>query len=676
MKKITLILIAIALFIGAAFAQQPYVTPNTAVNYSFADLVACSNGAVVLEGTSYVMKNDVTISALDSLEVTENITVKIYDGKTLTINGSYWKVDAPTQATFTHYATGEYYATIRIESGSYVRLNNAVFTYGSGIRIIDSDFEMDSCIMNNHNYSSQASGAISTTTGKVIVKNSTFKNNVRSAFNSGANTGTTFEISNCYLENNVTENSNRPQINIGPAQSGEVSKIMNNTILGNRELTMVGGISTSSLLGVSTTYLIEGNTVKDNRYGITFTGSNITGTIKGNKLQRNNTQNSPNLGGSGINITAPGGNTHAIITENIISENLWGITLVGNTTDFSVGPTANLGNTSVPENDPEYNIGRNIFYDNGNEGELYDLYNNNPNDVMAQNNNWGVSEQTEELIRTVIRDSYNNPNYGTVTFMPPFNACKPAKNLNVVYTADCANALLTWEAPAKGYAPHLIFRDGTRIGYVYNETTFTDTGFEYWKPHTWSIVVVCEYGEESIPVEKSLDYCTSPPAATNLSITFSDNCNSAKLTWTASFPFSNKLYNIYRDNELIKENHDITTYSDANFGEGTHTWQVIVIYDDIESAPVSATKTCVLGIEEPELPSFTIIPNPACEEITISAIADFYRVEVLHFLGQTVSSQSVIGNSAKLDVSNLTHGVYFVRIASEQGTSVKKFVKQ
>ncbi|MCL1968319.1 MAG: T9SS type A sorting domain-containing protein [Bacteroidetes bacterium] len=676
MKKITFFLTTLPLFMCVAFAQQPYVTPNTAMKYSFADLVACSNGTVILEGTDYVMTNDVTISALDSLEVTENILVKIYSGKILTISGSYWKVAAPTQATFTHYATSEYYATIRVETGSYVRLNNATFTYGSGIRVISSDFEMDNCTVNNNNFSSQASGAISTTTGKVIVKNSTFKNNVRSAFNSGANTGCTFEITNCYLENNVTENTNRPQINLGPAQAGEVTKIINNTIIGNRELTQVGGISTSSLMSVPTTYFIEGNTVKDNRYGITFTGSNITGTIKGNILQDNNTQNSPNLGGSGINITASGGNTHAIITENVISGNLWGITLVGNTTNFSTGPTANLGNISVPENDPNYNIGHNIFSNNGNTGELFDLYNNNPNDIMAQNNNWGVPEQTEELIRTVIRDSYNNPNYGTVTFMPPYiipDVCDTITNLKVLYTDDCDSTLLTWDAPTEGEFTYKVYRDGALIATV-NETSCTDVTFKPWKNHIWTVVVVCENGEESEPVEKGLQYCTEVPPATNLTVTFLDNCNTAKLTWTSP-SFSNLLFNIYRDNQLIKEHHDITTYSDTDFGEGSHTWSVTVFIDNLESDPVSATDAC-LGIDETALPTFSIVPNPAYKDITISAKIDFHKVEVINFLGQPILSQSVVGNTATLDISNLANGVYFVRMVSLKGIGVRKLVKQ
>jgi len=431
---------------------QPYITPNTALEYTFDDLVTHSNGTVKKVGDIYVMRENVTISELDALIVNSDITVKIFAGKVLKIDGSRWEIDAPNQAIFTNNATGEYYATILVEEGSYVRLNNATFTYGSGIRVIDSDFEMDYCTMSYHNFSSQASGAISTTRGKMIVKNSTFTNNVRSAFNSAANIGCTFEIINCYLENNVTENTNRPQINVGPARAGETTKIIGCTIIGNRSFTNVGAVSTSSLLGVATNSLVENNYMKDNRYGITFTGANINGIIKGNTLIDNNVEVNPMMGGSGINITGSAGNVHAVITENIISGHHWGITLVGNTSTYAAGPTANIGNIDVPQDHPEYNIGKNIFSNNGNGGQWYDLFNNNPNDVMAQNNNWGVPEQTEDLIRTVIRDKFNDERYGTVTFMPPYiigdDECNPPTNLEVIYTEYC-NAVLTWDAPVK-----------------------------------------------------------------------------------------------------------------------------------------------------------------------------------------------------------------------------------
>jgi len=74
--------------------------------------------------------------------------------------------------------------------------------------------------------------------------------------------------------------------------------------------------------------------------------------------------------------------------------------------------------------------------------------------------------------------------------------------------------------------------------------------------------------------------------------------------------------------------------------------------------------------------SFSIVPNPASSHITVTAANNFHTVEVLGFLGQTIYSQSNIGNKTTLDVSNYANGVYFVRVISENGVSVNKFVKQ
>ena len=78
----------------------------------------------------------------------------------------------------------------------------------------------------------------------------------------------------------------------------------------------------------------------------------------------------------------------------------------------------NLGCLEEGEN---YNPGGNVFIDNGNNGELYDLYNNSTLTVYAQNNTWNVSEQTEEQIESVIFHKHDNPKLGEVIFMPAAN---------------------------------------------------------------------------------------------------------------------------------------------------------------------------------------------------------------------------------------------------------------
>ena len=55
---------------------------------------------------------------------------------------------------------------------------------------------------------------------------------------------------------------------------------------------------------------------------------------------------------------------------------------------------------------------------NGNNGELYDLYNNSANTVYAQGNRWNVSEQTQEQIETVIYHKHDNSSLGEVIYWP------------------------------------------------------------------------------------------------------------------------------------------------------------------------------------------------------------------------------------------------------------------
>ncbi|MCL1850096.1 MAG: T9SS type A sorting domain-containing protein [Bacteroidetes bacterium] len=140
-------------------------------------------------------------------------------------------------------------------------------------------------------------------------------------------------------------------------------------------------------------------------------------------------------------------------------------------------------------------------------------------------------------------------------------------------------------------------------------------------------------------------------------------------------------YNVYRDGELIATKITDLSFSDKTFDPNVgHKWSVKVACPAGDlSAPIYVTKEKCgdVGVNETKTKSFTIVPNPATDKITITANNNFNTIEVINFLGQTVISQSNILNSATtLDVAHLNSGVYFVRIASETGTSVQKFVKR
>ena len=134
-------------------------------------------------------------------------------------------------------------------------------------------------------------------------------------------------------------------------------------------------------------------------------------------------------------------------------------------------------------------------------------------------------------------------------------------------------------------------------------------------------------------------------------------------------------YDIYQDDFLLGETTD-TIYT-TPYIENEHNYCIVAVYDEeTQSEKICIEIICEVGIDEYIQPNFTIIPNPATNQITISSATPFQSVEIFNFLGQTVVSLSAVGNTATLNVSNLNNGIYFVRVGFEGGKRMKKLVKQ
>ena len=165
-------------------------------------------------------------------------------------------------------------------------------------------------------------------------------------------------------------------------------------------------------------------------------------------------------------------------------------------------------------------------------------------------------------------------------------------------------------------------------------------------------------------------------------LTFFADPLKARYCWThaAYVEYSGTVnYNVYRDGIKIAGPIEETTFEDKTFDSSqAHRWSIAVVcYNDGDSEWVSVEKEiCRVGINEMEKTGFSIAPNPATHSIRISAERNFNKIEIVNFLGQTVLTQLNDKNSATVDISNLTNDIYFVRIISENGTSVQKFVKQ
>ncbi|MBK5284630.1 MAG: T9SS type A sorting domain-containing protein [Bacteroidia bacterium] len=99
---------------------------------------------------------------------------------------------------------------------------------------------------------------------------------------------------------------------------------------------------------------------------------------------------------------------------------------------------------------------------------------------------------------------------------------------------------------------------------------------------------------------------------------------------------------------------------------------------------IDMVKLCYVGIDEgkKEKEYFLISPNPAINEIGITN-AEFriIEIEIYDVMGKKIKvltpGPSPSGEeSASIDVSKLTPGIYFVKVKGETGERVAKFVKQ
>ncbi|MEN6511989.1 MAG: T9SS type A sorting domain-containing protein, partial [Chloroherpetonaceae bacterium] len=89
-----------------------------------------------------------------------------------------------------------------------------------------------------------------------------------------------------------------------------------------------------------------------------------------------------------------------------------------------------------------------------------------------------------------------------------------------------------------------------------------------------------------------------------------------------------------------------------------------------------------LDVKENILPEYpedniSVFPNPANDYLKIEqGEANISHVEIINLQGQIVKSQRILGNQSTLDLTNLSTGVYILKIYTDSGFIIKKLIKQ
>ncbi len=120
-----------------------------------------------------------------------------------------------------------------------------------------------------------------------------------------------------------------------------------------------------------------------------------------------------------------------------------------------------------------------------------------------------------------------------------------------------------------------------------------------------------------------------------------------------------------------------TSYVAGTNNEGTIEFYVRTVKDELESEP-SEVYTIVIeddAIEE-FASSFNIYPNPANDKLFIEAETNVEEVSVYTLTGVMVYNEQCSMNNVQLNVSDLNSGVYFVKVRTYNGETVKRFIKK
>jgi len=107
--------------------------------------------------------------------------------------------------------------------------------------------------------------------------------------------------------------------------------------------------------------------------------------------------------------------------------------------------------------------------------------------------------------------------------------------------------------------------------------------------------------------------------------------------------------------------------------EGTYT---LTAYDDFSiTCPVIQSvivvNECKLGLSDLDFADdFIIYPNPFAHKLTIQSKngTEISSIEIVNLTGQIVATST--------DVSSLSKGIYILKVTTDNGVAVTKFVKE
>ncbi len=145
------------------------------------------------------------------------------------------------------------------------------------------------------------------------------------------------------------------------------------------------------------------------------------------------------------------------------------------------------------------------------------------------------------------------------------------------------------------------------------------------------------------------------------------------VTWLSTDPVTGTL--------MENEYTDVTVTVDATNLEAPASYaaQLIVRNNDPDNSAVvvNVTANVIVGIDENgnEVKDYVIAyPNPANEYLRVTTNGTMKNIRILNSIGQMVYDSQMNGNEARVNISDLNTGVYFLQVETDHGVSTQKII--
>lgn len=121
----------------------------------------------------------------------------------------------------------------------------------------------------------------------------------------------------------------------------------------------------------------------------------------------------------------------------------------------------------------------------------------------------------------------------------------------------------------------------------------------------------------------------------------------------------------------------VTTATQGNYAvqkQGSNPWETYALHDGVYKWEGNCS--VMVGTTAQDFEDFSYFPNPASAYIEVSNPTRVEGIEIYNALGQRVNTATTNNTSARIDISSLQPGIYFMQVAIGNKRSAYKFIKE